>query len=201
MQEMLILVLLPVTLAFLVYGLLGISFSFSFGGLLAKILKIVEPSEVSSNHSIVSIIMASGKANDIGAKSVQVFLLLVTVVFPFVHILLLAVLWYIPLTLRKQKVVYMLQEMCAAWVSVDVFLLSIVSGVLQISKFTEWMVGKNCPRKIHCFAVDSAFEPDAWTVFVAVFLWYMVDYLINKKADHAILHRERLVERLMDTEI
>ena len=193
--------LLPLTVVFLIYGLFGISFSFEFGGLLAKILRFVEPSEVSSSHSIVSIILASGKSGDIGAKCVQAFLMVMTVVFPFLHVLLLAILWFIPLTLRHQKLLYMLQEMCAAWVSIDVFLLSIVSGVLQISKFTEWMVGKNCPRKLHCFAVDSSFEPDAWAVFVAVLLWYSIDYLINKKADHAILHRERLVESVVNTDI
>lgn len=162
-------VLLPLTLAFIVYASMASLFSFHFGGLIGRLLGIVDPTEINSQQSIVSTVLEIGIIGSDGAVFLEVFLLLITTVLPLIHVTLLAVLWFVPFTLKQQKIVYTLQEICAAWVSLDVFLVNTVASVLQLQKFTKWTVGNHCPKNVDCFAVTSSWEPNVRFLNLVIF--------------------------------
>ena len=159
-MDALVTLLLPLTLSLLVYAAMVDLYSFHFGGLVGKLLQIVDPAEQSTQLSILSIVQEIGKIGTVGATFLEIFLFLITAVLPLCHVTLLAILWFTPFTLKQQKIVYIIQEMCAAWVSVDVFLVNIIASVMQTQKFAKWMVSKSCPEKIDCFDVTSTWEPE-----------------------------------------
>eukprot|EP00558_Chaetoceros_sp_UNC1202_P008092 CAMPEP_0197253692 /NCGR_PEP_ID=MMETSP1429-20130617/65979_1 /TAXON_ID=49237 /ORGANISM="Chaetoceros sp., Strain UNC1202" /LENGTH=163 /DNA_ID=CAMNT_0042716461 /DNA_START=413 /DNA_END=904 /DNA_ORIENTATION=+ len=48
------------------------------------------------------------------------------------------------MTLKSQQFVFMLAEIANAWSAIEVFLLSVVASMLELSQFAKFMVGNHC---------------------------------------------------------
>ena len=117
------------------------------------------------------------------------------------------ILWFAPLPRRIQKFLYSMAEILNAWSCLDVFVLSIIAAILQISQFTEFIVGDKCDAinpiiekyfsdtldgHNTCFEVKTYLESGCWMLFAATIIFYVVIYTVMK------ICRNALDERLPD---
>ena len=74
----------------------------------------------------------------------QVMLVCLVLVAPLLWLLLLAVLWAAPLRATTQRSVLVAVERCFAWAALDVFALTILAGLSQLSQYAQFMLGGEC---------------------------------------------------------
>jgi hypothetical protein len=194
--ELVVLLSLVVSLSATVYGSFADTFGFEFKGLVGKLVGAIDPRQVKSDWSLVDMIkgMGIGNGESAGIVMLQVLLGFLACVAPVVHLLSLAAIWWIPLTLTEQKWLYAVTEALGAWAGLDVYLFGVVSALLQMPMFARYLVGATCsqvlPPSVDCFDVEAYLLDQFAVVVVAVTSWYVAAFVVMRFADHSILHRE-----------
>jgi hypothetical protein len=92
-----------------------------------------------------------------------------------------------PMTLQRQRSLLVAAEIANAWSAVEVFVLSIVAALLQISTFASFIIADKCDLinrlaedliggdlipndDAVCFTVKASVEPNCWYLVVGVLL-------------------------------
>jgi hypothetical protein len=123
-----------------------ITMGFEFKGLVGLMLK----DQASPQYSFMSLTKVlpahSGVPGDFAVRWLQASVYLFGVAMPFFLLFLCMVLWHIPLSLQKQRVVLVLCEIAQAWGAIDVFCVSIAAALLEIQQFAAFVVGDACDR-------------------------------------------------------
>jgi hypothetical protein len=175
-----------ITVVFLVLGFSKESFSFEFGGLAGLALgdrRIASYSLLSLGFAIPSSVDDPWNA---GIRFLQLAYYFFAVVTPLVCVILLTILQIKPLTVTVQHSMLVMAEIANAWSAVEVFVLSIVAALLQISTFTAFIVGDRCdqvnallreyfggeisPGDAVCYKVEASVASDCWFLVVGVLL-------------------------------
>eukprot|EP00941_MAST-03F_sp_MAST-3F-sp1_P001253 g1253.t1 len=145
-----------------------------------------------------------------------------SIIVPIAHILFLAVLWYCPMTLRRQKVLFFIVEVCSAWAALEVFIVSIIVSLLELAPVSgfmtdpirqcksgkEWLQMYMVPLGIldkveaQCFVSQSNIEFGAYVLIGAAFLSTIVTQVVIRIAEAAIEAREnRIKKRILHEEL
>ena len=189
----LLVVVLVVTFGFLIKGFLQESFTFEIGGLAGVMLG--EDGNKTS-YSVLSLGAAlPSSVEDPESPSIvflQATFFFFTVVTPILCLILIIVLMLTPLTLKWQRHLLVAAEIANSWSAVEVFLLSILAALFQISTFASFMIGNKCDEvnilaeKIFdqkdtvCFTVDASVESNCWyLLFGAVANMFLVTFLLG----------------------
>jgi hypothetical protein len=196
--QLAVLVCVLTAIAATVYGCSADTFGFTFKGLVGKLIGAIDPQEVQADWSIIGMIRSAGAgrggqedgARLVIARMMQALLAFLAIGAPVLHLFLLAALWWLPLTLTEQKVLYAVQEAVGAWASLDVYLVALLSSLSQMPTFARYLVGDACPASLDCFDVQAFLLNQAAAIMLAVLSWYAAAWLVTSRADHAILHRE-----------
>jgi hypothetical protein len=164
----------------LVLGFIQESFNFEFGGLVA--VAMGDDNRVAS-YSVISIGTAIPQSlmkdpADLGAVFLQLSYFLFTIFIPVACLQVSLVLMVWPLSLPTQRKLLMAAEALNAWSAIEVFLLSIVAAVLQISQFAAFLVGDKCDainEMIQTIFDGEMFDPICFTVHASVNsnCWYL----------------------------
>merc|ERR1712167_139486 len=114
---------------------------------------------------------------------------------PLVQLVLLAVLWVVPLSLKRQQRLYVACEVSTSWAALDVF--AVVAALLEISKFAQFMVGHRCDALNRflgkhldralggddkCFDVSTELTRGAWVLLPAAFVSGVVGVVLLRRA-------------------
>eukprot|EP00533_Pseudo-nitzschia_delicatissima_P009167 CAMPEP_0116102186 /NCGR_PEP_ID=MMETSP0327-20121206/13212_1 /TAXON_ID=44447 /ORGANISM="Pseudo-nitzschia delicatissima, Strain B596" /LENGTH=1598 /DNA_ID=CAMNT_0003594203 /DNA_START=119 /DNA_END=4915 /DNA_ORIENTATION=- len=192
-QGLLLLSLLA-TFGFLVWGFVQKSFTFEIGGL-AGIMLGEDASKTS--YSVLSLGAALPSSVEDPESPSIVFLqgtfFFFTVVTPILCLILILVLMLTPLTLKWQRYLLVAAEIANSWSAVEVFLLSILAALFQISTFASFMIGDKCDEinilaeKIFgekddtvCFTVDASVESNCWYLLVgALANFFLVTFCLG----------------------
>ena len=175
-----------VAAALLVAGLFAASIRFDFKGLAGYVLG---RGGAVREYSLVSLALniPGGELSHIG---VQASLWVFAIVMPVAQLVALASLWLAPMTARSKRRMEIVAEVCGAWAALDVFLVAALAAVLQIGRFTKFIVGDACDgvdevtRRISnlggkgsdplglngddvCFDVDTRMETGCWVLVCA----------------------------------
>lgn len=135
------------SLILLIWGMAIISFSFVFGGAAAWFLDLIgeDTTRVYSVTSIAQAVPASASnPNDFTVRLVQATFVTVTMLLPLVHLIMLFILWTIPMTRRIQRYLFVTTEVLNAWASLEVFVLSVLASLLELSKLAAFIVSEPC---------------------------------------------------------
>jgi len=152
---------LVIAFAFMVWGAIDKTFSFSFRGLVAPILAYCDPDSVSTDYSIFSLTnnMVSQAGDvakyvpDISGGSgmtygnyyfIGIAFLVFTILVPFVQVIVLLAMWVVPMTLSDQKILLFTNSVLAAWSSTEVFIVALFASLLEISQFAAFLIGGAC---------------------------------------------------------
>jgi hypothetical protein len=88
--------------------------------------------------------LSSRDPSGIGVRWIQVTYFTFSMFMPVAFLLFMIFLYLKPLTLRSHKAIHVLVEIFYAWSGVDIFIVSILAAVLQISQLAESLVGDRC---------------------------------------------------------
>jgi len=171
------------------------SFDFHIEGLAGLVLG----DKAKRRYSLISLGEAiPGSSNEeSGAISLEVVYFFFGFALPLVQLVLLAVLWVVPLSLKLQQRLYVACEVSTSWAALDVFAVGVVAALLEISKFAQFMVGHRCDalngflgkhldRALggddKCFDVSTELTRGAWVLLPAAFVSGVVGVVLLRKA-------------------
>mmetsp|Transcript_19550 Transcript_19550/g.34375 ORF Transcript_19550/g.34375 Transcript_19550/m.34375 type:complete len:851 (+) Transcript_19550:3-2555(+) len=176
---------LVVTLILLVLGYVQESFIFEFGGLAGLALGEEYTGAAYSVLTLGAAIPQSVEnSGSIGISFLQTVYFSYTIVTPVLCLFLVLILMIWPMTIKRQRHFLVLAEIANAWSAIEVFLLSIVAALLQISTFASFMIGDKCDGinslageifgredvDTECFTVDASVESNCWYLVVGAML-------------------------------
>jgi hypothetical protein len=110
----------------------------------------------------------------------------------------------VPLTINRQRQLFVLSEIFNAWSTLDVFCVSIVAALLEIQQFAAFIVGDSCDQineilakyldqKLDgddkCFDVVAYVKDDSWALFIASGLMIIVGSVFLAIGHHAVQQR------------
>jgi Paraquat-inducible protein A len=132
------------TFILLCVGMVQDSFIFEFGGLAGFFLQ----DRTRLSYSLVSFgtsLPASVEnAADIGIQVLRLVYLFYAAVTPLISLLLVLAILVVPLPAQRQWLLLTVAEIASAWSAIEVFGLSIIAAMFEISTFAKFIIGNRC---------------------------------------------------------
>ena len=170
---------LAITLCAVTLMIVGVNskcFVFDFRGLAGLALG----QDSVTKHSLISlgvnIPLSVKNPAAFGVRLIRWTYFFFALVMPFTCVGVVALLYFLPLTLRTQRAVFTLAEICNAWSAIEVFLISVVASLVELSQFAAFMVGDHCDfmkgflGQDTCFDVRSSLGPGSGCLLIGVIL-------------------------------
>jgi hypothetical protein len=137
---------------------------------------------------------------------VQVLFFLVAFVIPVLHAVGLLWVWSQKMTLFYQRRLCQTLEVLYAWASLDVFVVTAIPAMAQMSGFTQHVIGDKCTLlnselaksplstwiadgQYSCFAASVGFEGACWLLLTAAALANVADWSVMGCCRNAIEER------------
>jgi hypothetical protein len=177
--------LMMITLGLLAIGSFKKTFIFEFGGLAGAVLGDANQ----KSYSLISIgTSIPNSVEDFDGPSImflQVVYFFYATIMPFACLLSLSVLMVVPMKRSQQELWLTAAEVANAWSAIEVFLLSIVAALFEISTFASFIVGHKCDivneiladnfdDQLHgddlCYSIKARVSPDVWFLVIGVIL-------------------------------
>jgi len=189
------------TLGLLLRGFLKESFTFEIGGIAGIAL---DEDSVISSYSVVSLGLALPSSVESPQSLSIIFLQSIyfffTVVTPVLCLAFLIILMFVPMRLKYQRYFLVAVEITRSWTAIEVFLLSILAALFQISTFASFMIGNKCESidilakkifdeqdvNIVCFTVDASIESNCWFLVAGALLNSVLVSICLNFAENAV---------------
>ena len=203
-----------VTLGLVIIGSVTKSFSFYFHGLAGYALNLLDYED----HRDFSIIRLGLDVRDVYENPdapeiifTQFIYFFTILAIPIAFLVILIILWFVPMPRKAQKFLYSIAEILNAWSCIDVFVIALLAGVLQIAQFAKFMVGDKCDSIdpiIHnyfsktldghdsCFEVQTYLSEGSWLFFSAAITFFIASFVILKVCRNAL--NERLPDHVKE---
>ena len=206
--------LLILTLCLVIAGYFTTSFSFYFHGLAGYALDLFEISP-QREYSVIQLGLSVPESyenpNDKVIRFTQAIYFITVFIMPISTLLNIMFLWFIPLPRKIQKFLYTIAEILNAWSCLDVFVIAIIAAILQISQFTEFIVGDKCDTinpfidkyfydflngHNNCFEVQAYLQSGCWILFIAAIMFFILTKIVMKVCRNAL--EERLPDNVKE---
>lgn len=160
-----------VAAVFLSIGLFQKCFEFRVGGVAGMMIgdNSIHAYSLISLGTILS--QSVDSQSQVGIRALQVAYFFFASVAPFFGLLFVTILFFCPMTLRRQLMLISFAEVANAWSSVEVFALSIVAALLEISTFASFILGDKCDlinkiiqdvqTSVNCYDVTASIRWEA----------------------------------------
>ena len=203
-----------VTLGLVIIGSVTKCFSFYFHGLAGYALNLLDYPD----HRDFSIIKLGLDVRDVYENPdapeiifTQFIYFFTILAIPITFLVILIILWFVPMSRRAQMFLYSIAEILNAWSCIDVFVIALLAGVLQIAQFAKFMVGDKCDSIdpiIHnyfsktlnghdsCFEVQTYLLEGSWLFFAAAITFFIASFVILKVCRNAL--NERLPDHVKE---
>ncbi|KAG7348528.1 paraquat-inducible protein A domain containing protein [Nitzschia inconspicua] len=209
LSQALLIGLMLCTMGLLIVGFLQESFSFEIVGLAGAAMG---DDNNSASYSVLSLGMAIPQSIKDPATFQSSFLqmsyFLFTVFTPIASLSVMLVLMVWPLTHKFQRDLLMIAEALNAWSATEVFLLSIVAALFQISQFAAFLVGDKCDKLYQmvntifdgqefnevCFGVNASVQSNCWYLVAGTVLNSWVVSFALKIAHAAVEERGAILD-------
>jgi hypothetical protein len=161
------------------------SFIFEIGGLVGLALRENRRTAYSLLSLGASLPDSVEDSTSAGIIFLQVAYFFYAVVTPISCLLLLILLLVCPMTLSAQRSVLVAAEISNAWSAIEVFVLSIIAALFQISTFASFIIGSRCDminQLLHelfvealqgddvCYTVEAYVDHNCWYLVAGVLL-------------------------------
>ena len=212
--RILITILLIATLILVLVGSYITSFSFYFHGLAGYALDLFNIAPY-RDYSVIELGFSVPKSyenpNDGVIRFTQVIYFLTVFFMPVAMLINVIFLWLVPLPRKAQKFFYTIAEILNAWSCLDVFVLAIIAAILEIGKFTEFIVGDKCDAinpfiakyfdktldgHNTCFEVKAYLKGGCWLLFIAAIIFFISSNIVMRVCRNAL--NERLPDNVKE---
>jgi len=179
------------------------TFSFEFEGAAGWVLG----DSRTTGYSLFSVANAIGGGDNktFGEQFIQISFVLFGAGTPIAALIVLLVLWVVPMSIKWQRGLFIASEVLSAWAGLEVFIVSIVAALLEISQFALFIIGGRCdaineilsdyfkpgywPVESTCFDVKANLESGCWVLFTASLIALFVGQLVTRAAERALDER------------
>ena len=159
-----------------------------------------------------SLLLSVRDPKSLGIRIIQITFFFFAAIIPVASLFVLLALFCIPMTLSKQRTVFIIAEITNAWSATEVFLLSILAALWQLSEFAKFIVGDKCDlldkilkeyftdelgENTFCFGIDAKVGWNSIFLIAAVIKCRIITTFLLKMAHQAIKER---VQREGDVE-
>ncbi|ELP86097.1 hypothetical protein EIN_327440 [Entamoeba invadens IP1] len=205
------------SIGLIVTGFFINSFSFDFYGLAGWALDLLDFSQ-HRDFSVmdlgVDLPSACREPNSFVVRFIQVTYFITIVALPMVHLIVMLLLWIFPFNRKFQNWVFNTCEILYAWSCIDVFIISVIAAVVELSQFAEFMVEPMCGAPIGksdmsldgiiakffgeekyieghetCFEVKAVLTDGCWYLFAGVVLYTITAIAITKISKRVLKER------------
>jgi len=192
------------TIAAVSYGISNQAFNFKFAGLASLFLG----SHANTPYSLLDVGLDlpgdTRDPNSFGTRWVQASFFLFAIAMPFTYLGTLLILWLCPLTLKRQRYLFVVSEVVYAWSALDVFIVSVIAALLQLSQFAQFIIGGRCDtineilQRLNlpildgdnrCFDVIATLNEGCWILFAASVDFIIVCLLLSRLCHSALEDR------------
>jgi len=181
------------------------SFTFEFFGLAGLVLE-----DSDTRWSLLGIgreIPTSVQdANSVGSRFIQTCYFFFGAAMPFTCLAVMFVLFKVPMQTKSQKWLFSLAEVANAWCALEVFVVSVVASLAEISDIATYIVGDICDDiddflkqsdffdsilngHDTCFDVKASIEPSSWVLFLGVAINWIISFYLIRIAHQALDER------------
>jgi hypothetical protein len=209
--RILVTIILLAAFVLLIFGLISYSFSFDFVGLAGWALNLLGYPH-KKEYSVIDLARKLQGSVEHPHSYNVVFTLIVYIIIaismPIIHLTSLLVMWLVPMTFNFQRKLYVACEVMYAWSCLDVFVVSILAAVMEISQLARFMVGDKCDMidpivKLFfsqedlivghetCFDVITVLLKGSWLLFAAAIFQNFATIIVNIVARKALEARKR----------
>jgi len=183
------------------------SFSFDFLGAAGLALELTGGAK-SQPYSLFTLAAAVSNPwqHDPGILFIQGCFLLFAVGTPIAQLAVLLALWCIPLSARHHHGLFIASEVLGAWAGLEVFIVSIVASLLELSQFAHFIIGDRCdqindllaqfmphlfppPDLPICFDVISTLQSGCIFLFGSALISAILGQLVTRLAERALDER------------
>jgi hypothetical protein len=211
-----IVLVMGLTAVFLAIGMTRKSFLFEIGGLAGKLLGDDERTKAYSVLTLGTSLPQSAENPSFGMTCLQTAFFFYAAIMPFSCLLALSLLFLMPMTLTYQRRTLYLAEIANAWSAVEVFALSIIVSLLELSTFASFMIGHKCDLINEfltdhfddelggddmCYTVRSSVSNNVWFLVSGAVLNSITVSFLLKVAHRAITERIQRVEGEEDRDL
>ena len=180
----------------LVKGVSEEGFIFEFQGLVGLALG----EDRSASYSLLSLGTALPASvenpSSVGIECIRWTYIFFALIMPFACLLGMVVLFWFPMRLTSQRRMFTLVEIFNAWSGIEVFLISVVASMLELSQFAAFMVGDHCAwvddilqQENSCFGVKSSLSPKSTYLIIGVILHSFIIFFSLRLAHQVIEER------------
>ncbi|ELP86273.1 hypothetical protein EIN_114170 [Entamoeba invadens IP1] len=224
-----LIVLILIAMFLVILGMFLESFSFNFLGLAGWAFDILN-FEHTRNFSVmdlgVNFPAATREPKSFVVLFIQVTYFITIVTLPMVHMICMLVLWLVPMTRRIQNMMFTVCEILYAWSCIDVFIISVIAAVLELSQFAAFMVEPFCDVPLGgsgmsvdsiiakyfsteefikdghetCFEVKTELTSGCWCLFAGVIFYTISSVLLVKFARKTLADRLPTQEEISEFE-
>lgn len=207
-----VILVILITLGTLIGGIILKTFSFEFVGLIGWAINLLDHKN-KQEYSVINLAFdlppACENPNSFTVRFTQVLFFLVSILLPIIHVLLLFVLWIVPLTKKIQIGLFKACEILYAWSCLDVFVVSVLLTIAEISQFSRFMVGDRCDAinpiiskyfgheeiiEGHetCFDVITVLRSGSWLLIVAAVMHNVATIIVTIVTRKALEKRDEV---------
>jgi len=203
--------MLVLAIALLLVGVRAQSFIFEYEGVAGLVL----PPDSFSLWS-VGLAVSGGGQSDFGIKFIQVAFLLFAMVMPIAQLAVLCVLWCCPVSIQTQRKLFITSEVFGAWSALDVFIVSIITALLELSQFATFivdsfsaavmldqLVADYCKDllpsgQVTLVQIVTELNSGCWLLFGAALIAMVLGQVVTRCAETSVHDRERQVFGMVD---
>eukprot|EP00536_Pseudo-nitzschia_multiseries_P018323 jgi/Psemu1/321305/estExt_fgenesh1_pm.C_23840001 len=209
------------TSACIIAGSILPSFSIEVFGLLGIAVEAgQEFREANTNHSVFTVIKLLfdeahflDTANDfVGLGSFSVIFVLTVLLIPLIQSVTLLGQWFVPMTMKHRRKMFVLNEILEAWQYAEVYIISIFVASLQLGPISSFMVNSYCgsldgffselvfygilkSEDAQCFSVESSIEDGFFILEVGAILLALVNTFVSKATRQYFRDQDELYKR------
>ena len=192
------------------------SFQFKVHGIAGLLVDLGVPGSSLQQYGLISSAMKiteqapSRYGGDVGMFSIALVYVMFGLLFPLAILVVVAVQWSKPLTLRGQKKLFVINEALNAWSALEVFMLSIAVAMVEIGQVSGFIVGNICnglgdwlgdlvtyglldTSDNTCFLIEADICWGMYLLFLGSVLSAITGRLVTKLTREAIIDRERRI--------
>jgi len=198
------------TIILLTGALIGVgitlkSFEFQFYGLAGLVLEDPDRSYslLTIGHEIPTSVQ---NAHSIGSTFIQICYFFFGVITPYTFLILTFLMFKVPMQVRSQKFIFAIIEIAFAWSALEVFLISMVAGLAEISDIASYIVGDLCDDLDKflensdffdmvldghdtCFDVEAHLHGSSWVLILGVIVNLIVTFYLIRIMHQALDER------------
>ena len=186
-------VLLLCTVFMLFYGCAAKSFRIEIQGLVGIVMNFGVPGSSRNEYSVFDIaaevVRQTGDtfSSKLGLNCLAIVFIGCALIVPAVQMIAVLTLFSLPMTLLQQKQMLILNEILAAWQYLEVYLIALIVGLMQIGDMSQFLVGDMCESLVPTFDELVKLQLIAEEDAKCLYIFSEVEYAMFVLAGAAIL--------------